>query len=216
MWLASTKLNQPQNCYQLLRPMHYPRNFGFSYIKEGKTKKKRENNPDFFSTFFYCCSSTIVSIFHPPLHWPSHPHFPPLILPPLALSMCPLCMWKTTLIKTEWELCSTTNWPQTQKCVFCKTTRGFVLVFVLFCIYIFNKRSCRNCGGFLLLQKLWLPRASAQNTRGHLVSPMLSGSRTFGKGCTGQTGAEYNYQVKYTFYPLWSSIQMPTDTSKNL
>ena len=52
MWLASTKLNQPQNCYQLLRPMHYPRNFGFSYIKEGKTKKKRENNPDFFFHIF--------------------------------------------------------------------------------------------------------------------------------------------------------------------
>ena len=27
----------------------------------------------------------------------SHPHFPPLILPPLALSVCPLCMFLTTI-----------------------------------------------------------------------------------------------------------------------
>lgn len=94
-----------------------------------------------------------------------------------------------------------TNWPQTQKCVFCKTTHGFVLVFVLFYIYIFNKCSCRNCGGCFLLQEIWLPRTSAQNTRRHSVSPTLSGSRTFGKSCTGQTGAEHNYQVKHTFYP---------------
>ena len=52
MWLASTKLNQPQNCYQLLRPMHYPRNFGFSYIKEGKTKKREKTTQIFFSHFF--------------------------------------------------------------------------------------------------------------------------------------------------------------------
>ena len=36
----------------------------------------------FFSfTFFYCCSSTVVSIFPTTtLPYPSHPHFPPLIV----------------------------------------------------------------------------------------------------------------------------------------
>ena len=47
-----------------------------------------------FLFFFYCFSSTVVSIFFP-LHspCPTHPHLPPLILPPLALSICPLYMF---------------------------------------------------------------------------------------------------------------------------
>ena len=48
----------------------------------------------YFFYFFHCCSGTVVPIFTPP--WaicPNHPHLPPSILTPLALSMCPLYMF---------------------------------------------------------------------------------------------------------------------------
>ena len=46
-----------------------------------------------FKIFFYC-SSTVVSIFIPPcLPCPTHPHLPPLNLPLLVLSICPLYMF---------------------------------------------------------------------------------------------------------------------------
>ena len=39
----------------------------------------------FFLHFFYCCSSTVVSIFPPPPSpCPTHPHLPPLVLPPFS------------------------------------------------------------------------------------------------------------------------------------
>ena len=44
-----------------------------------------------FFNFFYCSSSTVVSTSPPrTLPYPSHPYSPPLILPALVLSMCPL------------------------------------------------------------------------------------------------------------------------------
>ena len=44
--------------------------------------------------FFYCCSCTADSIFTPPRSpHPTHLYLPPLKLPPLALSMCPLYMF---------------------------------------------------------------------------------------------------------------------------
>ena len=48
----------------------------------------------FLIYFFYFCSSTLVSIFIPQCsHCPTHPSFLSSILPPLALSMCPLYMF---------------------------------------------------------------------------------------------------------------------------
>ena len=54
----------------------------------------------FFPTFFFFLSLLFKysCLYFPPTTTPhpSHPHFPPLILPPLALSMCPLYMFLIT------------------------------------------------------------------------------------------------------------------------
>ena len=58
--------------------------FLLSFVYLGNQIRKWKLYFKFFKFFsFYCCSGTIVSVFPftTPLH-PSHPHFPPSILPP--------------------------------------------------------------------------------------------------------------------------------------
>lgn len=107
---------------------------------------------------------------------------------------------KTTKIKANRKLRSTTNRSQVQKRIVCKTIHDFSFVFVFY-LYL-NKCPCKNCTGFFLLQKSLVTQGiCTKHKRVFSFHSCWVAAELFEKASLCRAIAENNYQVKQSLYP---------------